>query len=358
MTDRNPSASRRGGRALPVLLGALLSVGLAACEFPTEIPKWDTTWIVPADSTTIGVSSLLPASVTTTPNGSAFVLSVQPVSLSQSLGDLCGSACTPLQGMTVPKPALSNTVTSTISLPSDVVSVTGGQLPVTMSHDFTFDPLRPAAGAYGHIVVTATSGSTVLAKDSLAGETLDFPSGTVRTRTLALSGAVDGPVTVTVKTVSPAGGDATIDLSDRLSVATPTQVQFSQAQVRVANRTINAADVELDLADLDEGVTDRTKAGALLLSLSNPFAVTGNLALTITAPGATIIKTVALAQGKTSARVEFNQQEIQAILGDGPVRIRASGAVCGSSSCTTTVTPNQTVTIASRLELTIDPKED
>lgn len=358
MTDRNPSATRRGGRTLPVLLGALLSVGLAACEFPTEVPKWDTTWVVPADSTTIGVSSLLPASVTTTSNGSAFLLSVTPVSLSQSLGQLCGATCTALQGMTVPKPALSNTVTSTISLPGDVVSVSGGQLPVTLSHDFTFDPLRPAAGVYGYIVVTATSGATVLAKDSLAGETLDFPAGVVRTRTLALAGAVDGPVTVTIKTFSPAGGTATIDLSDRLAVTTPTQVQFSQAQVRVANRTISAADVELDLADIDEAVTDRTKGGALLLSLSNPFAVTGNLALTITAPNTVITKTVALAQGTTSARVEFNQQEIKAILGGGPVRIRASGAVCGSGACTTTVTPGQTVSIATRLELTIGPKEN
>jgi hypothetical protein len=358
MIERTPLVSpRRRQRAPRALLGALLTLGLAACDFPTEIPKWDTTWLVPADSTTIGVSSLLPSSITTNSNASAFLLSVQPVTLGQSLGDLCGGACAPLNGLTVPKPAFSGTVSSSISLPAEVVSVSGGQAAVTLSHDFSFDPLRPAPGQFGYIVVSLTSGSTVLATDSMAGETLDFPAGVVRTRTLTLNGAVNGPIGVTVKTFSPAGGTVTIDLSDRLTVTTPSQLQFGQSQIRVTNRTINTTDVELDLGDIDETVTERTKAGALLLTLINPFAVSGDLTITITAPGTTITKTVALAQGTTNARVEFNHDEIQAILQSSPVLLRASGAVC-ASACTTTVTPSQSVKIASRLELTIGPKEN
>jgi hypothetical protein len=358
MTDRIPFAPRRGRQSAAVILGALLTLGLAACEVPTELPKWDTTWVVPADSTTIGVSSLLPSSVTTTSNGSAFLLNVQPLSFTQTLGQLCGAGCNGLQGSTVPKPAFTNTVSSEIALPNDVVSVKDGQVAVTLSHDFSFDPLRPAPGQYGYILVTATSGSTVLASDSLPGQSLDFPAGLVRTRNLTLNGTISGPITVSVKTFSPAGGTVNVDLSDRLAVGTPAQIQFSQSQIRVSNRAINTSDVELDLGDIDEDVSSRTKAGALLLTLSNPFAVTGNLSLVITAAGTTITKPVALAQGTTSARVDFNLQEIQAILGTSPVKLKVGGAVCASASCTTTVSPSQTVTIASRLSLTIGPKEE
>ena len=357
MLDRIPSALRWGRQGASVVLGALLTFGLTACEVPTELPKWDTTWVVPADSTTIGVSSLLPSSVTTTANGSAFLLNVQPVTLSQTLAQLCGATCDALQGATVPKPAFTSTVSSSISLPGEVVSVKDGEVTVTLSHDFSFDPLRPAPGQFGYIVVTATSGSTVLATDSLAGEALDFPAGLVRTRSLVLNGTISGPIAVSVKTFSPAGGTVDVDLGDRLSVRTPSQIRFSQSQIRVTNRTINTSDVEMDLGEIDEDMSSRAKSGALLLRLSNPFAVTGNLSLVITAPGTTITKPVLLAQGTTSVRVEFNQQEIQAILGSKPVMLRAGGAVCASAVCTTTVMPSQTVTIASRLELTIGPKE-
>jgi hypothetical protein len=127
--------------------------------------------------------------------------------------------------------------------------------------------------------------------------------------------------------------------------------------VRVANRAVDAAEVELDLADIDETVSDNAKAGALILTLTNPFAVSGDLSLVITTPGTTVTKSVALTQGTTTTRVEFNEQEIRSILG-ASVRLRATGSVCSAGACTTDVTPSQSVAIASRLELTIGPKEN
>jgi hypothetical protein len=362
MTDRTSSVLLRGRQRAPALLGAVLTLGLAACEFPTEIPKWDTLWVVPADSASIGVGEILPSTITTAPGGSAFELSLQPVTVTRTLGELCGPGCSLASGLTVPKPAFTATLAASVPLPGDIVSaqLTGGTIQVALSHDFPFDPIRPSSTERGYIVLTATVGSTVIARDSIAGEATAFDPGTTLTRTLTLAAAtVDGPVTVSATLSSPAGDPVTIDTSDGLTfTVTPSQIRVSQAQVRVANLTIDAAEVELDVGDVDAAVTDNVRAGALLLALDNPFAVSGDLGITITTgPGATINKSVPLAQGKSNVRVEFNEQEIRSILEGSPVMLRANGVVC-ATTCTTAVTPTQTLTIASRLELTIGPKED
>lgn len=342
-----------------------LALGLAACDFPTELPKWDTTWVIPGDVTTIGVSTLLPASIST--SGSNFVLSLPAVSITQTLGQLCGAVCTnPLvQGQTIPKPAFDFSSSSSIALPSDVNAVTlaGGTLAVSLAHDFSFDPIRPSANAYGFILLTATSNGVTLARDSIAGQDQPFAPGSTITRSVALaaSSTVSGPITVTLRVFSPAGGSATVDSNDRLEVSViPTQVQVSQAVIPVNNRTVTAGSVELDLGEegLDETLTDRTRAGALLLAVANPFAGTsGTLSVVIHANGSTIHKSVTLAAGTTTARVEFNQEEIRTILGSGTVTLNVSGTVSGPAAGVT-VTPTQVVTISSRLELTVGPAEN
>lgn len=360
MTDRTPFVPRRGRPGASLFLGALLTLGLVACEFPTELPKWDTTWIVPAESTTISVTRLLPSSITTTPGGTSFVLGLPAVTVSRTLGEICGLPCTVANGLIVPKPAFETSFAISIALPPEVVSaqVTSGTIQVALTHDFPFDPIRPGALTRGFIAVTATVGNTVIARDSIAGENTAFAPGTTLNRVLTLAPAnVTGPIAVAVRLNSPAGDPVTIDVTDRFTLtATPNQVLVNQALVRVASRTIEATEVELDLGDIDETVTDNVKAGALLLTLDNPFGVTGNLSLVITAPGTTITKSAALAQGRSTARVEFSQAEIRSILGAGPVRLRVSGAVCATTPCTTLVTPSQSVAISSRLELTIGPK--
>src|SRR5690349_2228641 len=51
----HPPRSRR-----PAILGALLSLGATACDFPTALPKWDATWQIAGEHTRIPVDSLLP----------------------------------------------------------------------------------------------------------------------------------------------------------------------------------------------------------------------------------------------------------------------------------------------------------
>ena len=71
----------------------LALVGLAACEFPTEAPKWEQTWVVPGESITVSVAELLPTGVDLTTDSSAFSTTAPGSSLSFSLSEMCGSAC-------------------------------------------------------------------------------------------------------------------------------------------------------------------------------------------------------------------------------------------------------------------------
>ena len=359
---RAPRSPRRG---FPLWIAVPLALGLAACDLPSELPTWDTTWVVPGESTTIGVSTLLPSSIST--SGSSFVLSLPAVSLTQTLGQMCGTVCTsPLvQGQTIPKPAFDFSSSSSIALPGGVnaVTISGGTLEVSLTHDFSFDPIVPSANNYGFIALTATSNGVTIGRDTIHGRNQTFPSGSTITRSVALASpsTVSGPITVSVQVVSPAGGTVTIDADDRLQVSvTPTQVQVSQATIPVTDRTISAGSVELDLGEegLDETVTERTHAGALLLDIENPFAgTTGTLDLTVRANGSTIDKSVSLAAGTTTARIEFNREEIRTILGSGVVTLDVSGTVSGPAAGVT-VTPTQVVTIRSRLELTVGAAED
>jgi hypothetical protein len=297
--------------------------------------------------------------VTVNAAGDAFVLSLGATTFSQTLGQMCGAVCTVVNGQTVPKPAFTTSFGSTISLPANVAAATlsGGQISVVLTQNLGFDPLRPSSTARGYVVVTATSGSVTLAKDSIPGETTPFASGSTLTRTLSPVGAVSGPITVDVKVFSPAGDPVTVDVSRSVSVtATPVQLRVSQASVSVTNLSVTGQQATLDLGSVDQAVSDHTKAGALLLDIANPFGVGGTMNVVINAPGAAITKQLTLSASATStARVELTGSEIQSILGKNPVTVTVRGTV-SSPSGTATVRPGQTVSIGTRLELTIGPK--
>jgi hypothetical protein len=359
MTQRTPFDLRHWRRGAPIL-GALVPLALAACnDVPTGLPKWDTTWVVSGENTSIAVNTLLPAGVTVNSAGDAFVLSLAGTTFSQTLGQMCGAACTSANGQTVPKPAFTTNLSNTIALPAGVGSATvsGGQISVVLTQSMGFDPLRPSATARGYAVITATSGTVTLAKDSIPGETTAFASGSTLTRTLSPIGAVSGPITVNVKVFSPAGDPVTINTASSLSVtATPNQVRVSQASVGVTNRAVTGQQATLDLSGVDDVVKEHTNAGAILLDIANPFGVGGAMTVTITAPGTTITKPVTLSSSAASTvRVALTGSEMQSILGQNPVRVNVSGVVSAPSG-NVTVQPGQTVSIGTRLELTIGPK--
>src|SRR6185312_4018180 len=150
----------------PLALAAL--VLMVACDVPSAAPKWDMTWNVPSQNSTLAVNTFLPSGVTANAGNTAFLVSVNNVTITQTLAADC-PACTPLNGLTVPKPAFVGLGNGSASLPSTVTAATlaGDTLSVTVTNGFSFDPIKPtalAAGDTGWVVTTVKSGSTVIGK--------------------------------------------------------------------------------------------------------------------------------------------------------------------------------------------------
>lgn len=356
---RIASDSGLAGRGARLLL-ATASLALAACDLPTEAPKWETTWVVPAESTTMAVSSLLPSSVTVTPDESAFVLSVGGTSFTNSLGDVC-SSCQALDGTTAPKPAFAATVGSGVALPEDVLSaaLSSGSITVELTNGFNFDPIRPSGTARGSIKVTVTAGSAVLAEQTIDGVAEPFPANTTKSVALNFAPAtLTDSIKVAVALDSPAGDPVEIDTDLAFTAeATPGDLTVSEAEVMLASRTVQLDQVDLGLESVDQNLADRARSGALRLEISNPFAVSGELTMQITGPGTTISKALPIAAGSSAPRIEFSGTELRSILGESGVTLGASGTVSAPSG-SITIQPSQLLVITSKLELVLGPEEE
>lgn len=350
-------------------LGAITLAGTTACDVPTSAPRWNTTWHVPADSSGISISSLLPAAVTVISTGgtAAFAMDVSGTSFSRSLGEAC-SACVTANGTRVPKPAFTIASSSTVMLPTDVVwaDLVGGFVDYTLSHSFDFDPLRPAAdpGApRGWFTVTISLGTTVLARDSVNGAEAAFPPGTMHSRVVGLSAShatplrVDGPLAVALTLHSPPGDEITMNSSHSVTVrATPRDLRVGKASIRVPPRTLVARESTMDLSGLGQEVSSRVRSGAVILRISNPFAVQGVMSATLTAPGGTpIAKRVALPLGGPSAppvtlRIELTASELGTLLGHTNVAVAVDGTVDAPTG-QVTIAPTQAFVVRSMLEV-------
>lgn len=338
-------------RHLRWAFGGVVIAGLGACGVPTDLADWDMTWSVPTNGTTISVNSLLPSGVSAVGNG--FSVSIAPTTISRRLGDDC-SACAAADGLTVPKPAFVGSGTTTASLPASVNSATLGanQLTITLRHAFGFDPLRPSAQARGWLRLVATSNGVVIGRDSVNGATTAFGAGVDLVRSIALSGTVTrGGVTVTSTLDSPAGDAARMQSSAAFTAtAAFTSLTISGAQVTLTNQTIASSPTTLDLRDVGDAVRNRAASGVLQLTIANPFAATGQLTLTFTGGDRPITKAVTLASGTATQDVPLSRADLQALFGKS-IALTASGPVNGSA---VTITPGQSVTVSSRLLLTLN----
>lgn len=356
---RQPFATTRR-KHLTGLAALLLTGSLPACDFPTELPKWDTLWVLPGDTVAVSVADLLPAGVTIAPGGEAFRLDPTGVTFSRSIGEMC-PACSAFNGLVAPKPAFHIEFSENIALPENVLSanLVGGEVQVQLRHDFSFDPLRPSASARGYIVVTATAGGRTVARDSISGQTTALPPNTTLTRTLTLApGSLPSPIAISIRVFSPAGDPVVINTNQRLTVtATPVGVEVSEAQVRVANRTITSPSVSLDLTGVDEEISRRVKSGGFRLQVENPFSVSGTVQFRITAPGVNLLRTIPVQPGVSTQRVVFTGEEIQSLLGHSEVVMSVTGSV-SSSPEGTAVRPTSTIRIRTQLELTVGPLEN
>ncbi|MBX9929158.1 MAG: hypothetical protein K2X99_09625 [Gemmatimonadaceae bacterium] len=335
-------------RALATVAAAGL-LGACALQDLTDPPNWDLGLNIPAKSTTIAVSTMLPTGVSMSSDNAAFIVSVSSANVMRTLAQVC-TDCGPLNGLSAAKPAFNFSANTTTALPSDVTTATlaSGTLAIAIQNGFGFDPL----GAAGAMVITVTDANNrQLAKDSISGAGVIPASSTInRTMTLA-AGSLRGPLTITATVNSPAGAAVTINTAQQITVTgTPQNIRIADATVAVSNKTISTSATELDLSDIDSAIRDRLLGGKLLLAINNPFAVSGNLSLRLQGGSANILKSLALTGGISSPSIEFTQSEIRALMGN-KINLTISGPV--NSAAPISVNPSQQVKVDTRMELTV-----
>jgi hypothetical protein len=356
-------------------LSTLLLVAASACDMPTKLPSWDQTWLIPGDSTTVGVSQLLPStgemSIATLNGQQVFSVNVtSPGTFSQSLGQIC-SACAVANGTTVPKPAFTLNDSTGTTLPASVVAATvvSGGFTYTVTNGFSFDPIRPnAAGApYGYFVLRVMNGSTLLAQDSVNGATVAMgKNGATLQRSVALnlaggSLAITGakPLEVYLTLNSPSGDPVTINTNQTFTVSiVASPISASQAQVTMSNQTITAAQTTVDLSSVsDQSLIDRVQGATLHLTIASPFGVQGTLTATFSAQGAQpIVKSIPLTTAaQQSPDVTLTAAEIRALLGH-TANLSVSGSVSAPSG-SVTVTPTQVLKVNSTFEIILSTTE-
>lgn len=340
-----------------IRIGVLAAGVLAACDLPTALPRVESRFVVPGETTTLGVDELLPRGITSI--GGSFRVTLDPQAVGpRTLGQLCGTPCAGLEGQRVPKPAFTATIPVRIPFPDELASATlaSGRVTVTLHHDFGFDPLHPSGRQEdGRIAITLRSGGRTVGSATLTGP---FPSGTARTTTIPLApGAVSGALDAELVLVSPAGGQASehwvtvrnqAALSGRVS---PEPIEVSEVRIAVRNRTVAAEGAVLDLSGVDAALAERVRSGAIVVDLDNPFALSGPLTLRLSSPAGTLTRTVQLAPGETRQRIEFTGAELRSLLGR-EVTVALSGTVDAPEPVA--VRPGQAVTIATQLELVVE----
>lgn len=340
------------------IITTLALVALAACEFPTEPPRWEQTWVLPVDRIQISVAELLPDSVEINADTSAFVIRTPASAVELSLLDLCGDACLLANGMTVPKPAFHDTIRTTTTLPAELVSamLAGGEFDVSMAHDFDFDPLRPSADPaepVGHIVVRIVSAGNRVAFDSISGDDQAFPRGSSLVPSLPIQAVMgNDTLAIEIEVYSPAGDSATIDVTDTLGV------DFAPSTIEIASLTMNATGIAIDSVNthmgfgVDPTTVERVQGGALRFDVRNPFTATGTLDLSIRGPFPTIDGSMPIVQGDYVERLDFTAEQLRGLLSADSVDVVVAGDVSADGG-TLTVAPGDALVMDNQFEIVL-----
>ncbi len=367
--DRRPCGALRArargrGRGRRLGLAGLLALAwlMGACDYPTSSPKWYTEWLLPIKNTRLTGAQLLPASVGMVPDNSAFLVAVPPTTMTRTLGELCGQACTSASGSSVPKPAFTANLVDTLALPDGVAAaqLVSGSVTISITNGFGFDPLRPSATARGSVTILLTNLGMTLGRLDLSGTDTALPPGTTLTRDMTLlANPVAGGSLLTVNVASPAGDAVWIDANQGLTVrATASPLRVTDITVTVNQKPVAVEAASLDLSDIDQSLIDRVHGGTLVVGTDNPFPITGPVMLSIEGGGLSspIKKALQLQTGQATQRIDFTLPELRSILGRAGLVVRGDGVVSGSTAVR--FTPSQSVGITTELDLIVGPKEN
>lgn len=330
-----------------------------ACDVPTSLPKWDTVWVVPVETTSLAIADLVPSSVDLTRDGTAFLVDVPETPVSLSLDEIC-PPCVSLDGQTAPKPAVHTSFGADLALPPGIVSVTvgGGRMIIATTNGLSFDPIRPgrrARGWWSATILADQNRADPLATDTIDGTRTAMPPGHTRTDTFRLDEATLSELTLEYTIDSPAGDPVRINTSNAMTVEVAAEaVRASELVVTFPPQAVTTPAVEIDLSDVDGPILEHVRSGALLLEVQNPFELEAEVELVIEAAGTTIRETTHFEPGTSRPRVELTGEEIRALLA-APAQYRLD-LVLSSPSGTLALRPSQVLEVDTRLEVVVGPE--
>lgn len=350
----------RSRRLLPVV--ALLVVP-AACDLPLEgLPVFEERWLVPVNGDSISLEALLPPLVAQPTGDDAITIvgAVEPVSA--SLGELCGSPCTTASGTTAPKPAFTAEVAANFALPVVRLELgSGSRVRIRIGNDLGFDPILPAGGGAGQIVLAVASAEGILAVDTIREA---LPSGGMVERTLALpeNVVVSAPLELRAHIVSPAGSAVPIDATRTLTLtglAPATDVPLipliaRRVAVVIESRQIESEGVPLRF-EVDDDLIRRIKGAGVELTIENPLPVSGSLAARFLVGDEEIIppKPVPIEPGSFVFRLTLTQDEIRDVLSTPFGMLQLTGELTSTGE-EVELTPTSAIRIRARFGLRVE----
>ena len=346
-----------------------VTIGLSACDvvaFATDPkPIFEQTWNLPATNTSISVAELLPtnASIYSTPgsnppDSSAFMLSVNDVNFSRTLGADC-SQCQTLNGTNAVKPAFVLNAGSATGLPTNVVSgaILGATVNYSIVNNLSFDPIRiRAAGdpTQGFLVIVVRNASLVLGVDTVKGTTTTFPAGSTLSRSITLgTGNVSGVISVDLTVNSPQGDhNEFINANGSLqTTASIIDLRAGNIVINVPNKSIAPPGGDLDLEDFGSNV----QSAALEMTVRNPWTVGGSVTMNFATSGPSVSKAVTIPAGSAAAAPQVSTVMLDKADMDKLTRQTVQLSLTGTlnAAAPLTVTPRQVISIENRIILTI-----
>jgi hypothetical protein len=218
---------------------------LTACDFPTQLPRYDTFWDVVAVRDSIATADLLPEHLRVAPEG--FVIDSFSTEGEVRLRDVC-ELCTCFQG---PIPAFEITPHDwQIPLPAGVVSATleRGSAHIVIHNQVGFDILNDGGGNEGFLLVDLVDTRqddkiiqrVVLADRFPPGDSLSLSFDLARvalstTLVARVSGYMPGSGCQEVALTPESGFRTRVELDD--VVASSVEVWVSNAALRLRERT-------------------------------------------------------------------------------------------------------------------------
>lgn len=305
-------------------------------------------WVIPMESTTVGVEELLPEGVVVQDRD--FEIGLAPASIPASLDDLC-SACSPLDGLLVSDmPPFTGQVETIQALPGGVegATVIGGSMALSIENGLSFDPIE--GGGTVTLSVSDASSGAALGEVVLDGNLVDLSPGTMISRVVDLNHvSVGSNLRIRAEVESVGGQSATIDLSEEITVTLSSAILVvSSVTFDVGTTSAALESVSLDVDAFDAELTDRIQEGAIVLDIINPFAVSVDADLHV---GSTSKSFTIDPVGTSTVAVSYTGDELRSFLGSSSVILSGSGTAIGGSI---TVTPNQEILVDGDLDVTIE----